>query len=446
MLLLGVVSLENSWKMNRFVVFFLSLLLFMIHLDLFLHIWIQCYSFGRPGEERTIFLLLYSILLAVFSLGFNAFRLGRRPTELVYSQGMALMFVNFITYWELCLFQGELLPVRAMFGLLGVQIIFVVIWAQGSSLLYHKLFPPLQILLIYNGTSCQKERLMEKIQSHPEQFTIAGVLDSRQSTEILLREIEQQKTVMLYDLPVDQRDFLLSFCFAHSICVYLTPKISDILLQPSEEVFSSGPFIRYTKNGGLTAGQRFTKRALDFILSLLCLIVASPCMAVIALAIKCYDGGPVFFRQKRCTLNGKVFSIIKFRSMVVDAEKNGIFQPQNNRDPRITPIGRVLRKTHLDELPQLFHVLTGTMSFVGPRPERVEHMREYSRKIPEFAFRLKVKGGLTGYAQVMGNYHTSAYDKLRLDLMYIQNYSLFLDLKLILLTIKGIFFHSDSHE
>jgi lipopolysaccharide/colanic/teichoic acid biosynthesis glycosyltransferase len=162
-------------------------------------------------------------------------------------------------------------------------------------------------------------------------------------------------------------------------------------------------------------------------------------MAIIALAIKLYDGGPVFFKQKRCTLDGKVFEIHKFRSMIVDAEKEGISIPATDKDPRITPVGNVIRMTRLDELPQVFDILIGNMSIVGPRPERVEHVEKYTKEVPEFAYRLKVKGGLTGYAQIYGKYNTTPYDKLKLDLMYIQNYSILLDLKLILMTVKIIF-------
>ena len=162
-------------------------------------------------------------------------------------------------------------------------------------------------------------------------------------------------------------------------------------------------------------------------------------MLIIAIAIKAYDRGPVFFKQKRCTLNGKVFEIHKFRSMIVDAEKEGLSVPASEKDPRITPIGNIIRATRLDELPQIFDILSGNMSLVGPRPERIEHVEKYTKDIPEFAYRLKVKGGLTGYAQIFGKYNTTAYDKLKLDLMYIQNYSILLDIKLILMTIKIIF-------
>lgn len=201
----------------------------------------------------------------------------------------------------------------------------------------------------------------------------------------------------------------------------------------------------FCNNHGLTLGQRFVKRILDIITSLLLIIFFSPIMLIIAIAIKLSDGGPVLFKQKRYTINGKVFEILKFRSMIVGAEKEGEVIPAENKDPRITSVGRVIRKIRMDELPQFFNILKGDMSLVGPRPERVEHVDKYSEQLPEFRYRLKVKGGLTGYAQVMGKYNTNPYDKLRYDLMYIENYSLLLDLKLMLTTLK-ILLKSESTE
>ena len=167
-------------------------------------------------------------------------------------------------------------------------------------------------------------------------------------------------------------------------------------------------------------------------------------MLLTAIAIKLYDGGPVFFKQARCTIGGKVFYIHKFRSMIVDAEKYGAI-PATDKDPRITKVGNVIRATRIDELPQILNILKGEMSIVGPRPERVEHVEKYSKEVPEFSYRLKVKGGLPGYAQIYGKYNTSAYDKLRLDLMYIENYSLLLDIKLILMTLQ-IMLRKESTE
>ena len=217
------------------------------------------------------------------------------------------------------------------------------------------------------------------------------------------------------------------------------PKITDVILKSSEtlEAFDSPMFLN--RNSGITPEQAVVKRLSDIIMSLMGLIIASPFMLVIAAAIKLEDHGPVFYKQKRCTKDGKVFEILKFRSMIVNAEQSGISVPATERDPRITKVGRVIRATRFDELPQIINILKGEMSVVGPRPERIEHVREYSAEIPEFKYRMAVKGGLTGYAQVYGKYNTTPYDKLKLDLLYIQNYSIFLDLEIILKTVQVMF-------
>ena len=211
------------------------------------------------------------------------------------------------------------------------------------------------------------------------------------------------------------------------------------MIRSSENIHLFDSPLLLLRNNGLSFEEKLIKRLIDILVSLVVIVVTSPFMLIIAIAIKAYDGGPVFFKQKRCTLNGKVFEIHKFRSMIVDAEKEGLSVPASEQDPRITPVGNIIRATRLDELPQIFDILSGNMSLVGPRPERVEHVEKYTKDIPEFAYRLKVKGGLTGYAQIFGKYNTTAYDKLKLDLMYVQNYSILLDIKLILMTIKIIF-------
>ena len=193
-----------------------------------------------------------------------------------------------------------------------------------------------------------------------------------------------------------------------------------------------------TRNQGLTIDQRFFKRAFDILLSLIAIVLASPFMLIIALLIKLYDKGPVFYKQERLTRDGKTFMIIKFRSMGMDSEKDGA-RLAMKEDKRVTPVGKVIRRIHFDELPQIFNILKGDMSFVGPRPERREIHDQYVERIPEFDFRLKVKAGLTGYAQVYGKYNTTPYDKLKLDLTYIENYSLLLDIKMMLLTFKVLF-------
>ncbi len=210
-----------------------------------------------------------------------------------------------------------------------------------------------------------------------------------------------------------------------------------MIISASEIDLFDSPLLLF-RNQGMTFGQSFCKRAMDIAIGLVGCIAASPVMLLIAAAIKLYDGGPVLYSQERITKDGRPFQIYKFRSMIVESEKRGA-RLASEHDDRITPVGKVIRRLHVDELPQLFNVLIGDMSFVGPRPEREEITKEYERSIPQFRFRLKVKAGLTGYAQVYGQYNTVPYDKLKLDLTYIENYSLWLDMKLILLTVKILF-------
>ena len=186
------------------------------------------------------------------------------------------------------------------------------------------------------------------------------------------------------------------------------------------------------------------KRLFDIVMSLIGIIIASPVMLITAVAVKACDGGSVFYKQTRCTKDNKEFRIIKFRSMIEEAEKDGKARLATKNDDRITPVGAVIRKLRIDELPQLFNVLAGDMSFVGPRPERPEKIREYIEIMPEFSYRTKVTAGITGYAQVYGKYNTRPYDKLKLDLFYIENFSIWLDLRLIILTLKTMFLIDSS--
>ena len=281
--------------------------------------------------------------------------------------------------------------------------------------------------------------LEKKMNRRSDKYQIQNTVDVKVGLEKLKTMMGEYDAVLICDVKTEMRNKILKFCFENSIRTYITPKISDIIVRSADNIHLFDTPLLLCRNSGLSFEQRVMKRIMDLIISIIILAVTSPFLIITAIAIKAYDGGPVFFRQKRCTLNGKVFNILKFRSMIVDAEKPGMVIPATDRDPRITPVGRVIRATRIDELPQLINVLKGEMSIVGPRPERIEHVQKYSEKIPEFSYRLKVKGGLTGYAQVMGKYNTTAYDKLKLDLMYIENYSIALDIKLLLMTIKIVF-------
>lgn len=198
-----------------------------------------------------------------------------------------------------------------------------------------------------------------------------------------------------------------------------------------------------SRNRGLTLEQRILKRTMDIVISAIAIIITSPIMFICAVAIKLDDGGPILFKQNRITINGKIFNVLKFRSMIVDADKDGAKKAVSD-DDRITRVGKVIRACRMDELPQLFNILRGDMSLVGPRPERIENVYEYSQKHPEFELRHRVKGGLTGFAQLYGKYNTSPEDKLHMDLIYIETYSLLLDIKLLILTVKVLFMREST--
>ncbi len=250
---------------------------------------------------------------------------------------------------------------------------------------------------------------------------------------------------MLWDMNTALRNKLLKFCYSRGVRVYIMPKIPDIMVQGADQLHLFDTPILLIRDYAMTVEQRMIKRTIDIVCALLLVVLTSPFMLLTAIAIKLYDGGPILYKQVRCTRDMREFKILKFRSMRIDAEKDGVARLASKNDSRITPVGRFIRKTRIDELPQLFNILNGDMAFIGPRPERPEIIKQYQEDMPEFTFRTKVKSGLAGYAQVYGKYNTTPYDKLKLDLFYIENYSVWLDLKLMLLTIK-VLFQSESTE
>ena len=195
-------------------------------------------------------------------------------------------------------------------------------------------------------------------------------------------------------------------------------------------------------------GYLFTKRAVDILASVCGILLFSPFMLLTAILIKASDGGPVIYQQIRLTKNRKAFKILKFRSMVLDAEKDGVARlSSGDRDIRVTPVGHFIRTCHFDEIPQLFNILRGDMTFVGPRPERPEIAERYEKELPDFAQRLRVKAGLTGYAQLYGTYSSPPAEKLKYDLRYINRMNTLTDLEILFKTfcfIANAFRHAVS--
>ena len=402
-------------------------------------VWRKAYNtelFSGYLEDGSYVLMgVYVLLCMVVLRNTDGFTFGDlRRLEVAMAQWIGLVIVNVITYLQLCLIVHGMISPMPVILLTAVEMIAVVPFLYLFHWLNQILYMPHDMLMIVGNREAVTLKL--KMDSRRDKYLINKMLSAEMDFAVLCQQILRYDSVVLNDIPAQKRNDILKFCYQHDIRVYVVPKLTDILMRGADEVTSFDTPMVAVSGGGLTQIQRTLKRTLDIVLCLLAMIVAAPIMLAVALAIKLDDGGPVFYKQKRVTIGGREFDILKFRSMIVDAEKDGRSIPATGEDPRITKVGKVIRACRVDELPQILNILKGDMSIVGPRPERVEHVQAYSQEIPEFNYRLKVKGGLTGYAQIYGKYNTSAYDKLRLDLMYIENYSIFLDIKLIIMTLR----------
>ncbi len=393
---------------------------------------------------------IYGVILFALSNMYGGIRLGYlKNAEIIFSQVFATFIANLIIYAELSVMAFQLFVPDVFIFMMIEQTVVVIVYIYAANRLYRSIFPPRKLLLIHGNRPI--EDIKAKFESRSDKYRIEKCISAGRGIREICREISEDyrsgrcSAVVLWDLSNEERNSLFKFCYSNSIRVYMMPKITDVIMLGAEELHVFDTPILLTREYSLTMEQRFIKRAIDIICSLVLLIIASPFMLVTAIAIKLYDGGPVLYRQVRCTINQKEFEIMKFRSMRVDAEKDGIARLAQKNDSRITPIGRFIRKCRIDELPQLINILRGDMSFIGPRPERPEIIAQYLEIMPEFAYRMKVKAGLAGFAQVYGKYNTSPYDKLKLDLTYIGKYSVWLDLKLMLLTLK-ILLWPDSTE
>ena len=394
-------------------------------------------SFQYGGMGKYVLLGVYVTLIVVIFYLCDSFQFGHlKLSDVVVSQCISMLIVNGITYFQICLMSNHMVSVYPMLILMVCDCIISFVLVYIYTGIYHKSNIPKNMVMIYGNNNAVN--LKFKMDTRKDKYRVTRVINIDRGTEYIRKEIEQHDAVIINDIPAQIANDILKYCYHRGIRTYVVPKISDIIVRGAEDITLFDTPLLLVRGCGLTLFQRFFKRTFDLILCLVAMIPATPIMLLVALAIKIEDHGPVFYKQKRVTLNGKVFEILKFRSMIVDAEKGGynMGMRANGKDPRITKVGNFIRACRLDELPQILNIIRGDMSLVGPRPERVENVAEYSEKIPEFKDRLKVKGGLTGYAQIYGKYNTSAYDKLRLDLMYIENYSLLMDIKLIFMTLQ----------
>ncbi len=429
-------------KFRNTVMLFLKTMVVVVLTTVFIGVWQNYYRealFDNRGNYVVVF--TYVVILVFFGTIYEGFKVGiHRMHELAYSLSLATFFANFFTYLELCLIARVILNPIAILVLFIVQVLMIIVFMYALSHVYFTLYKPRRILAIFSPEN--RNDIIKKISLIKERFALGkGITVDRDISEIKA-EIDRHEAILICDFDANLKAEILKYCYANNKRIYLLPSSADAILNGSYPVQVFDTPVLFLHNGGLSMEQRFIKRTFDIILSGIGIIIASPIMLFVAIAIKLTSPGPIIFKQQRITRNQKLFSIYKFRSMKVSTDTE--VKKTTVDDDRVTLIGKIIRPLRIDELPQLFNILFGDMSIVGPRPEMIELVEDYSAKLPEFNLRHKVKAGLTGYAQIYGKYNTTPQNKLNMDLYYIEHYSFFEDIKLIVMTLKILFMREST--
>ncbi len=435
-------------KAQRTIVFLLKSLMYALLVGTFFVIfgteytWIMHLS-RTTGVTFVTFCVLELSLVSVYG-GYAIGRLKSRP--IITSLSLATFATDLVAHLQLCIMNvnennndhfvyesPELLVLVII-----IQFILIVLFTYLGQAIYFGINKPEKCCVITNSKQALNT-VMPKIKRFRKQYNVTDMIHF--TSPNVYDIMSSCDTVFIYEVPAKQKVMFTEYCYANNKNVYTSFEMSDVMLMGGKSILLDDTPMVSAVIRDLTFEQRFFKRAMDIVISLVGIIVTGPIMIATAILIKAEDGGSILFRQKRATKGGKLFDVYKFRTMT---ETDSVNESAKTNDKRITKIGKYLRMFRVDELPQFFNILKGDMSVVGPRPEMIENVSKYTAELPEFSYRLKVKGGLTGYAQIVGKYNTSPKDKLILDLMYIEKYSLWLDFKLIMQTVTVLFKASDS--
>lgn len=392
--------------------------------------------------------LLLALFVAIYSSFVNVyggFAVGTSPvSDLAFSQIIAIGFLQGFSYVLFSLISYRLVSIWPFVGMFVAFSLFAVLWCLAANKVYFSIHIPKKTIVLFGNVDSYYS--LKNIRSMKNRFDVVRTFNSEKTPlEDIYESLKSVDAIFLCGVPSDYRNEVVKHCIANDKVAYIKPKISDTIIRGGKTIqLLNIPVYRCKRKDNSSLIYQYIKRMFDIVLSLIAIVISSPIMLVTAIAIKAYDKGDVLYKQVRLTQNGKEFKVLKFRSMIQNAEKDGVARLASDNDDRITPIGKVIRMLRLDELPQLFNILKGDMSFVGPRPERPEIAKQYESEMPEFALRLQVKAGLTGYAQVYGKYNTPPYDKVQMDLMYIANQSILEDFRLMLMTFKILFIPSST--
>lgn len=439
---------KTKYIKEKIILYFFKIVITAIYSGIMYSFWLELYNpflptpFFRDGNYLIAFsfAILYVLLVKVY----GGFLVGTVPVnDLIFSQIISTLFLVGGAYLVFSLLSYKLLQLLPFMILIVLLCCVSIIWSILIDYMYFKMHAAKRTIVVFNNVDSYFS--LKGIRSMDKRFQVVRTFNSdKTSIEDLYESLKSVDAVFLCGVPSDYRNEVVKHCIAKGKIAYVKPKISDTIISGAKIIQLMNIPVYRCKRSDASMLFQMVKRSFDIICSVVGLVVFSPVMLAVAAAIKLFDNGPVFYKQTRLTLNAKEFDIIKFRTMKNDAEKDGVARLASKNDDRITPVGKILRKLRLDELPQLFNILSGDMTIVGPRPERPQIAKQYQADIPEFSLRLQVKAGLTGYAQVYGKYNTPPYDKLQMDLMYVANQSILEDLKLVLITIKIIFVPSST--
>ena len=389
----------------------------------------------------------YAIILVLLSGTYGSYAIGmKKDKDILLSLTISGIITDLITYFELTIMKTNeannttfrIENVGILFSVIIIQFFIHLIFIKIGNTFYFWINDPEKCLVISSDNNVGK--VVAALSDLSRRYAVYDVVNSDDPR--LKDKIVQADTVVMYEVPVDIRKDVIDWCYQNLKNIYYNPNVADILEHNSQQMIMDDISFYAWQFHLISWEQRIVKRLMDIVISTVMLALLSPVLLISAVCIKKNDGGKVLFRQKRATANGKVFEIYKFRTMRENVENRSVIRD----DDRITPVGRVLRKYRIDELPQLINIVKGDMSLVGPRPEMLENVKDYEKELPEFRYRLRMKAGLTGYAQIFGKYNTSSRDKLMLDLMYIENYSLIRDIQLLFQTVMVIFKAEESTE
>ncbi|MCL2124809.1 MAG: exopolysaccharide biosynthesis polyprenyl glycosylphosphotransferase [Oscillospiraceae bacterium] len=424
----------NIWLFTaKAILFFAVLAVFFIGQNLF-YKQTLFYFWGNY-----VLLLLYTAYLYFLCRIYQAFQFGsNKASEIILSWVFCLAVTNILEYLILSLIETMLLPVSGFLIVMATQFILVIPLTYAIDKLYYYLNPAQKAIIIF-GDERKSREYQSIIEKHRKKFVISAVVSQSETIDALRTMIEESDSVFFLDVDSKLMEALFEHCFLYNKRMYILPSFSGVMLNTAEITWISNVPMFLPKNSEPDLGSRFIKRCMDIIISLLSIIIFSWLMLITSVVILIYDRHAAIYKQVRITRGGRQFTLYKFRSMRTDAEDDGIPRLTSREDKRITPVGRFIRRTRIDELPQLFNVLAGSMSLVGPRPERPEIAAAYEEIYPNFKLRTKVKAGMTGFAQIYGRYNTAPDEKLFLDIMYIERFSIWQDIKLLLQTLPVLF-------